>query len=369
MKPRITLFVPILLIFCLVYSTSSLSAQLYLKVPVRVIAKSDHNTGYQYVTHLNKEDFTLHINGQSRPIVDFSKKKRAIVDVSPGRQFVLSFDASGYGKPLVDAVSHFVHHILTPSDQLLVRSPFHTYQINPQFTKEDIVKYIKTNLERDALQWKENKKLALNNLSQLIENLEKKLDAKKGGIRSVLFFINHYTHQWRKFDKEFLLSSLEQYSEMASLLAQGGGEKWLIHFQERDLIPMLAKYQRIAAKLKKFVSKLPKGYEESAALIQGSLDKIEKSMLFAGDFPLEELLNVLLGGNISYNVVFFSGQSQENQPGVPVSISPGYEEILKDISRRTGGIFLRAKPTNPGLVQHLETISKHVDIYYELENN
>jgi hypothetical protein len=211
-------------------------------------------------------------------------------------------------------------------------------------------------------QWKENKAASLDNLNQLIENLEKKLDTKKGGIRSVVFFINHYANEWRKFDKGFLLANLEQYSDITSLLAQKRCEKWLIHFQERDLVPMLTRYRRIAHRIKKYLSSLPKEYQDKVPLIRNSLDKIEESMLFSEDFPMEELLNILLGVNINYNVIFFSNQDRKTDGGD--SISPGYEKILKDISRITGGISIISTQTN--LVKHLEAVTQHVDYYYEL---
>ena len=334
--------------------------ELFFKLPVRVISQGE--SPGEYEKNLNKNDFQLRINGEKKPLVDFFRKKRSVDSISDQRQFVLSFDAVDYDQPLADTVSHFVYQILTPSDQLLIRSPLNTYRINTESNKEEVIQYIKTILEKDMNQWKENKAASLNNLNKLIENLEKKLDSKKGGLRSVLFFINHYANEWRKFDKGFLLANLEQYSDITSLLAQKRGEKWLIHFQERDLLPMLARYQQIARRIKKYLSALPKDYEDKVPLIRNSLDKIEQSMVFSADFPIQKLLNILLGVNISYNVIFFSTQGQESGSGD--SVSPGYERILKDISRATGGISLISPHTN--LVQHLEAITQHVDFYYEL---
>lgn len=334
--------------------------ELFFKLPVRVISKSE--SPGEYEKDLNKNDFKLLINGQKKSLVDFFRKKRSIESIPGERQFVLAFDAVDYGKPLADTVSHFVQQILTPSDELLIRSPIHTYQINTESSKEEVIRYIKTILEKDMKQWKENKDASLYNLNQLIENLEKKLDAKKGGLRSVMFFINHYANEWRKFDKGFLLANLEQYSDITSLLAQKSGEKWLIHFQERDLIPMLARFQKIADRIKMYLSSLSKEYEDKVPLIRDSLDKIEKSMLFSEDFPMEQLLDMLLGVNINYNVIFFSTQDQKTDNRD--AVSPGYEKILKDISRTTGGISIFSTHTN--LVKDLEAVSKHVDFYYEL---
>jgi len=334
--------------------------ELFFKLPVRVISKSEP-VG-EYLKDLNKNDFELRINGENKPVLDFFKKKRSIAGITGERQFVLAFDAVDYGKPLADMVSHFVNQILTTSDQLLLRSPIHTYRIDTESSKEEVIQYIKTILEKDMKQWKENKAASLDNLNKLIDNLEKKLDTKKGGIRSVLFFINHYANEWRKFDKGFLLANLEQYSDISSLLAQKSGEKWLIHFQERDLVPMLARYQQIADRIKKYLSSLPKEYMDKVPLIRNTLEKIEQSMLFSEDFPMGELLDILLGVNINYNVIFFSTQDQKTDGGD--SVSPGYERVLKDISRTTGGISTISTHANP--VKDLEALTQHVDFYYEL---
>jgi hypothetical protein len=74
------------------------------------------------------------------------------------------------------------------------------------------------------------------------------------------------------------------------------------------------------------------------------------------------LLNILLGVNINYNVIFFSTQDRKTDSGN--SVSPGYEKILKDISRITGGISIISTQSN--LIKHLEAITQHVDFYYEL---
>ena len=70
----------------------------------------------------------------------------------------------------------------------------------------------------------------------------------------------------------------------------------------------------------------------------------------------------MLGVNIGYNVVFFSSRtgSADSQP----SFSPGYEEVLKNIARQTGGISLIADNSN--LLENLQTIINHTDVYYEV---
>jgi hypothetical protein len=352
----------IVLVFMLTafFGVHASSRQLSLKLPVRVMVRGNNSLSNEYVTGLNKEDFELRINGKPVPVMDFFRRSRSLAGNSSGRQLVLSVDATGYGKPLADAVSHFIHRVLVPADKLMLRSPLRIYSIDTTGEKDKILQQIEAYLEKDIRQWKADKKDSLDSLLQSMEILEKKLAAKKAGIRSVLLFLNNFAHQWRQYDKRFLLANLEQYPEMASLMARGNSEKWVIHFRERDLLPMLSGYRSISAAIRQWVSSLPKNYAENARLIGNSLDNIEKSMLFAEDFPLDELLNAFLGVNINYSVISFDSRPQESNPS---SISPGYEKILQEITRRTGGRFLMAPQT---LVKSLDTLTQHVDHYYEL---
>ena len=354
---------------------------LNIKLPVRVTRAitpvtptipGSGGTPITYVEDLQKENFTVLINGQATPVLDFAMRKRSLA-ASPestastaGRQLLLSFDASDYPGIPAAAVNYVVHHILAPSDRLWVRSPLHTYQIDPQFAKEEITNYIETVLQTDFRQWKESKTQSLENLNLTMAALEKKLDGKRVGMNSILLFINTYTYQWRKFDKEFLLSGLEQYPELVSFAAQKPGDTWAIHFQERDLLPMLNRYRRLASRLKTHIDKLPKNIAENVALIRSSLDKIEKSMLFADEFPLQELADVFLGANIEYNAVFFSSRNQEETTGETVSVIPGYEQILRTLSHQTGGLTLELDTGTPDPAAELDTVTRHVDVYYEL---
>jgi hypothetical protein len=304
------------------------------------------------------EDFELYIDGEKKPIVEFHGKQRSIRGTREGRQFALSFDVTGYGNPLADAVSHFVHHTLTPSDQLLVRSPIHIYKLNPTADKEEIIKYIDANLEKDILQYKNNKTTAVNTLTRLIKNLETKIDKKKVGIRSILLFINQYSSEWKNFYALALTANLENYSELASRMSSEdqNAEKWLIHFQEndREMTPIPEQYQKISAKIKKYVSANAKNFGDDAALITETLDKIEKSMHFPGELPIKEMLNDLLGTNLNCTVFFLNSRNGGKEHG--------YEKTLQDICQATGGISIYTE--NPA--EGLDAMNKHVDFYYEL---
>jgi hypothetical protein len=353
-KKIIILLLSLVTTFHVIHPSPS-QKELLLKVPVRVLMET--NTGWEYAKGLKADDFELYINGEKRSIVEFYSKNRSMQSTPQGRHFALSFDVTDYSQSLSDTISHFIHHILTPSDHLLVRSPVHIYKLNTTAGKKEIINYIETNLKKDILQYKDSKTAAIDNLHILIRSLEKKLDSKKIGIRSILLFISHYSNQWNNFYTYFLAGNLEKYSEIASRMSMEDrkAEKWLIHFQEniRDITSILGQYQKISTKLKKYVSSKQNSVGDQAVLITDSLDKIEKSMHFSESSFGEELLNVLLGVNLNCNVVFFNRQH---------NTLPGYKQILRDISRKTGGI----SPDTENLVKGMQEIKKHTDFYYEL---
>jgi len=342
------------------------SAELKIRLPVRVIAPMKEGSGIDYLENLHKDDFTLMVNEQKRPILDFSLNRRSITRIEGERQFVLYFDASDYSEILSGTVIYFVKNILKPADRLFICSPLHTYRIDPKFAKADIIEYIKTNLNKDFRQWKDKKNKAFDNLEQMINTLGKKLAVKRIGMNSILLFINNFTYQWRKFDREFLLSGLEYLPEIASLLAQQEGEKWIIQFQERDLLPLLGKFKNLAKDIKRHLASLPKSYKKDITLIGSSLDKIEQSLLFEEEFPLEDLLNALLGVNIDYNIIFLNGNNYIEKDRRINSVIPGFERILSEVARKSGGICLYADAADTNPEKVINTLSQHKDVYYNL---
>jgi hypothetical protein len=336
--------------------------EVLLKVPVRVYTGSGGQAGY--LTGLSRADFSFHINGKQRDIKDFTAHRRSLGSPSPaepgtGRAIVLSFDTSAHAKPLTEAVSGFVREVLEPGDLLLLRTPADLYTIEGKNRKAKILRSLPTILGTELLLRHRNRSAAIEKLDRLMESIETRLDRKKTGIRSAMLFANHFHEEWRQFYKTFFLANLEHYSQLAGRLASHKGEKWLIHFQDRDILPMWEKFRRIKKKLKRFADSLSKGGRTGAKLLTETLDKVERSMTFAGEFPMEELLNNLLGVNMGCHVVFLG-----DAPGA--SASPGYETILSVISRQTGGIPLEAKAEAGSIASALKRIDNHSDFFYDV---
>jgi hypothetical protein len=347
-----------------------------LKLPVRVFTRAEGGIQMPYTGNLKGDDFRLQINGEQRPVEELTARSRSLGNPGAGRSIALSFDLSGNAKPLIDAVVQFVKQTAAANDHLLVRTPVDLYKLeNLSADKEQMLRHIRTILENDLLQQQRNKQAAVAKLMKLIDTVEKKLDQKQIGIRSALLFANHFHEGWRHFYNEFLLANLVYFSRVATRFAAAKGEKYLVHFQERDLLPMSVRFHTIHARLNAYAESLPENNQKAAALLKETLAKIERSMFFARDFPMDELLNGLMGVNVGCYMVFLdTGPNREPGPTAvkaessnkPEASSPGYESILKTIAAHTGGITVYAPIDSTAIANALEQVSSHTDRFYEL---
>lgn len=364
---------PIVFLCVLSMGLASLSGNaaqdIMLQVPVRVsVDSSGQPGGKHFMAGLKAADFFLNINGQSRNIADFTALERSITTTPPtpgqGRTIALSFDVSnqysGVSGGLIDGVTGFISQHLTTNDTLLLRTPLDVYSFKGKKGKDRIIAHVQTILKNDLLQQKREKQAAIDRLNKLIRDTEQKLDRKKMGIRSAMLFANHFFEEWRQFYKRFLMANLEHFSGMTERTAGFKGDKWLIHFQERTTLPMWVNFQRIKKKLNGFAARMLKK-SSGGRILKETLEKIDRSMSFRGDFPMDELMNSLLGVNLGCNMVFLSGS--EGQAG-ETGFSPDYETILSLIARRTGGTAVIAYENQ--LDQALEKVAAHKDYYYRL---
>lgn len=335
-----------------------------LKLPVRVISQNAQNIHTVYVKGLAKANFQLLINGTPRALAGVHPKSCSIDSVKSGRRFALSFDIPAYDINLERTVTRFVQEILSPGDQLVFRSPLSIYRIDVTAAKADIIAYIKTQLEKDTRQYKQDRDENLAQMVRLMENLEPKLDKKKAGIRWVSLFTGHFVNQWNNYYANYLVHHLEQFSEVTQQLAQNEGtgtEKWLIHFQGNDdgsgLATVSGQFQRVNRKIDAFLAKLPKSLAQQAAVVRESLGKVKAAMSRETGETSAGLIDVLLGVNVRFNVIFRSASGDAG-----AQLIAGYQQFLEEMARKTGGISV--KTADPAAA--LDTVSSHEDVYYDL---
>lgn len=282
--------------------------------------------------------------------------------IKSGRQFALSFDADEYGKPLSDAVAYFVHRILLPSDQLLVRSPLRIYKLNSNASKEELLERIASILKTDIPGQRGEKSDELNALNNLIKNIEPQLDASKNSLSAIEFFTRYFNTQWRTFYSEFVLSNMEQFNEIASQLNMENptGDKWLIHFHQNESTPLHERFKRICTKIKdSFARMTDKKVKEKLPALLDKLDHTEKLFDMASHIPVDSLTNNFLAANINFNVVFLPSASETQSL---TEINYGLNETFNALAMRTGGCSIHS--TNP--TEALTTVNTHTDSYYDL---
>lgn len=326
---------------------------IYLKIPARVLAEGS------WVDSLEKKDFNLTVNGEFQEIGECFKKKRDLGQAREGAVFCLAFNLTDYSESIAQGIAYFADQILIPGDRLFVWSPVKKiYRINLEGDKQRMIGDIEKIVKGDSLIYKQY----LDNMKQNLASLISTLD--RGGLdaTSIKYFVNNYQREFINFKQRFLIPDLTGYSGLLGLMNQFPGEKWLINFQEREIIPTIKKYRVIRDRIRDFLSSMTAGEEGSwVSSISSGLNTIDKSMLLSDSFPIEELQNLFLGINLDYNVVFFQSMRKAAQEDV-YEFSPDYENILRHIALSTGGVTVNTTD----MVDGLKTIAANHDTYYEL---
>lgn len=340
--------------------------EVLLKLPVRVVSKQGP------VTDLKKSDFSLTINKETRQIQDLIGKKRSLTRGNEPRNFVLAFNLTEYGQQILEGISYFVENMLKKNDQLIVLTPLKMYRINNSSQKNKIIEDIREIVKKDTLAYKKNRISSRENLLRQIRKVNRGGSITSGSgsagtvttdltTQTIIQFLNDYSREWNNFKTKFLIPDMKMLSSIALMMAQQSGEKWLINFQQREIMPALGEFKKASNNIKTYLSSVTSTEEQStAASINSGLQTIEKSMLISENFPKEILSNLLLGANISYNVILFRSLRQDISN--PDDQSPDYEGILRDISQQTGGTAL----DTTSLAEGLSAIAGNDDFYYNL---
>lgn len=340
--------------------------EILLKLPVRVLENREGND--IWIKDINAGDFQLLVNDQPQTMTGFFCRTRSLTTGNEPRYIILGIHGSRYQGPLALGVSHFVYNVLKPTDELVVWTPLKLYKMDIANApgKDEILQYIETIAQKDIHAFNQAREEAAATLNDWLENTGKKI--KKAGpasIPPVMFFLKHYSYEWNQYRERFILSNLAQYTVIASLAAPGQGEKWLIHFQEKEIIPFYQRFLDLKSKIKAYAQTLPESNHETVSLIDKNLDQIDQSLQLiplSPGFPDSEILDGLLGVNINYNVILFSAGQEPLLKNVVMSNSPAYEQVLQKMTRHTGGTVVETRNTREGI----NRISERTDTYYEL---
>ncbi len=339
-----------------------------LQLPVRVYSTDGNGNVGDYSTALKQEHITLFVNNQPRAITGFIAKKEsmgAMVNPATERFIALSFETGSFDVSFIEGVTAFIRLHITPHDHLVIRTPLDIYTINTTPDTTQMIENIRTILENDLHQQQRDKMEALQQLNLLLQGITLRLGKKHVGIRAATLFAAHFLEGWRHYYQTYLLANLESFATFTARFAAGKGEKYAIHFQERDILPLMKSFQNIASQLQTYALSLAKKSPQESKVLTDTLDKIARSMLFSGEFPMDELLDALLGVNIHCHVIFLENLTNQGETDLSSSVSAGYEKILAYIAQQTGGITTYAGEKT-GLTDALKRVTDHTDYYYEI---
>jgi len=356
-KTLITVFL-VMVSVSMVYASQK---EAYLKLPVRVLS------GNKVVENLLKDDFNLRTNGQKVEIVEFFENNRSLLKRDLPRIFVLTFNITEYEQQITDGIVYFVENILEEGDSLFVWSPVKMYLIDSGGDKKSIGENIKEIVKKDTLQYKSDIARATGSLDEIIRKyqtdnrMNEENQISSASKRTIAqFFLSNYSRELKDFMKKFILTRLMNIRDAAQLLAEKDGEKWIINFQDREIIPNMVIYNEIAAQISDIAASLSGNDMANATRMYTVLNMIGKILLVSESLPMQEITDALLAANISYNAILF--KSAKKSITIGDSVSPDLDGTIKHISELSGG----AAVVTSNLPEGLDIIRKHRDTYYDL---
>jgi len=311
------------------------------------------------IESLSKNDFMVSVNKKVVEISSFESVKRMISNpTTPFRNFILSFNLYDYGEQVNEGIEYFVRNILTDNDEMMIFTPENVHIFSTDAPKDKIIDDIKKLVKQDCRIFKAKRTIYKNSFKEKLGTTRLGIAPEVSTKDTALRFINSYRSEWLTFKNRFLIPDVNRYKLVSEYFYGKDGDKWFINFQQREIIPELGELRKKIRELRILVSSLAESEETGwGPMISKGIRDLEISLLLSGKFPQNEIQDILLGLNISYNVIFFKSKIKMD---TDENVSPDYEDILRNISRATGGFTLEVTDIKNGLLQ----LSQHKDISY-----
>ncbi|UCE40341.1 MAG: VWA domain-containing protein [Candidatus Aminicenantes bacterium] len=240
-----------------------------IEVPVRVFS------GKNFIDNLTIDDFEVLENGipQNIEAVYFVKKRsverkqeRKRFAPKTARNFFLFFELTEYIPKIEEAITHFVHNVLTPGDNLCIVTSMKTYRMkNIAFevsSREEIAKQLIKIVRRDTLTGNSEYRSMIDEMTVLAQTLTSFLsqervtaeiieDSRVSHIvapMSEMTFAGHpesrsfeeqlirYENQMNKLD-DLRRVSQDSLMNFANYLGQKEGQKYVTIFYQEEFIP------------------------------------------------------------------------------------------------------------------------------------
>ncbi len=309
-----------------------------------------------------KDDLKLTINGQPYPITDLVEQEKSI-SVTPelGRSFIFSFNTLDYNKKLADGVSYLVTEIMNPSDMLFLLTPQAVYRLPLSRNKLKTVSNIEKLVKKDCETYNKKYLASIQSLESLTSFIKKVLNDSHlilGISIHAANFVKDFPPQFMNYARTFLLPDIAKYREVLNFLGNREGERWCIHFQDRDVFYPMTNSHKVIQEIKNIFSQ-PLA---SNAIILNGIEMLENNLTQVETIAGKPLLDVILNGDINFNSIFYGGKGEKNQDDERSPSHYFVENIYSQTSTGSGGeaVF------TTDILKSVRNIIDHKDHFYEL---
>ncbi len=346
----------LLVLISVLFSFNLYGAKENLKIPFRIIDKKINNHNFQ------KSDIDFYINGKKVVKYELESRERNMSDKGlPLKYYILVFNLLDYYEDMGTGIDYFIDNILK-DEPVIIATRNKVYKFFNYNSKQYLKDSIKKLVRQDTIKVKAETKNYYKRFKEIINRFVGKT---AGGIgiykESCLRFIDDYLREWSIYKTRFVYPDLRTYQMISNLLANKDGDKFIIVFQHREIIPYYKDVQRAISAMNDFVSTAASGEAQNwATMISGGINNINQSLLISSNFPSHLLSDVLLLNNIEFNILLLNNKMAQKEGGGYGDISPDMEKILRTVSLITGGMAV----TNDNIKSDLSLIKKHSDFYY-----
>jgi hypothetical protein len=345
------------------------------EVPVRVFLDG------KAVAGLTKDDFQLFEGKEKQTINGFyvRNKKLAVQNVAiksetgspvaPGRYFVLVFRLIEYNQQMKQGVNYIFENILRDNDQLLVMVNDRTLMLNRdvwQVKRQDLLNQV---LNEEATK-------ARQKLEIFFSSVQKDLDLTKLRMLmerdanfyppNIIRFLEKYLAAWKEFKNKYLIPDLDKFYNFARHLEKIKSEKWVLSFFQIEMFPSIKIGGAFRQQIEQLIESLLVARPEDnvhARIIAQLLERIDRELNVAADFPVEEVGKMMVKVDTTYNSFIMSVQREALSEDLEYKkVASDIQNSLREIAKRSGGEVIFSG--NIGSALH--SIVEREDISYVL---
>jgi hypothetical protein len=346
-----------LIFFPSVYA--SVNKNIEFQLPVRLF------DGGHPVPLPSKKNLQLIINNEPRRITSVQYQQKSIGTTPElGRYFILSFQITEFNKKIKKRISYLITEILNNRDTLIIISPRNIYQYQTYANKDRMIRDIHSILDRDFSKYQKGRRAAEKNLKTKINRLNQvyqRARQSRGPFLETVGFLNTFPTEFFTYYRYFLSPVIDKYKQVIKKLQTMEGQRWCIHFHDHKIYNLFFNTAAITGMIYGYINSWPWRNEALRKALFGKLIQFRKQLSITTFYLEDSLMNVILSGDINFNIVFFLN-SKEIASKISRQLVSNIEGLLRRVARNSGGLAVYAKNDLKGM----KTIKDHRDHFYNL---